>query len=42
MITEHHFPTIVYIKEISNAEELNRYLEPKIIQWSQSVNKRTL
>jgi len=39
MITEHHFPTIVYIKEISNAEELNRYLEPKIIQWSQTNPK---
>ena len=35
MITEHHFPTIIYIKEISNALQLNQYLEQKIIQWSQ-------
>ena len=36
MITEHHFPTIIYIKDIPNAEKLNQYLEPRIIQWSQS------
>ena len=35
MITEHHFPTIIYIKEIPNALQLNQYLEQKIIQWSQ-------
>ena len=35
MITEYHFPTSVYIKDIPNAVELNRYLEEKIIQWSQ-------
>ena len=35
MITEHHFPTIVYIKDIPNALQLNQYLEQKIIQWSQ-------
>ena len=35
MITEYHFPTPVYIQEISNAVELNQYLEQKIIQWSQ-------
>ena len=35
MITEHHFPTLVYIKDIPNAEKLNQYLEPRIIQWSQ-------
>ena len=34
MITEHHFPTIIYIKDIPNALQLNQYLEPKIIQWS--------
>ena len=36
MITEYHFPTLVYIKDIPNAEKLNQYLEPRIIQWSQS------
>ena len=35
MITEHHFPTIIYIKDIPNALQLNQYLEQKIIQWSQ-------
>ena len=35
MITEPHFPTIIYIKEIPNALQLNQYLEQKIIQWSQ-------
>ena len=35
MITEHHFPTQVYIKDIPNALQLNQYLEQKIIQWSQ-------
>ena len=35
MITEHHFPTIIYIIEIPNALQLNQYLEQKIIQWSQ-------
>ena len=35
MITEYHFPTIIYIKEIPNALQLNQYLEQKIIQWSQ-------
>ena len=35
MITEYHFPTPVYIQEISNAVELNQYLEQKITQWSQ-------
>ena len=36
MITEYHFPTQIYIKDIPNAEKLNQYLEPRIIQWSQS------
>ena len=35
MITEHHFPTIIYIKDLPNAFQLNQYLEQKIIQWSQ-------
>ena len=35
MIIEYHFPTLVYIKDIPNAVQLNQYLAPKIIQWSQ-------
>ena len=35
MITEHHFPTIIYIKDLPNALQLNQYLDQKIIQWSQ-------
>ena len=35
MITEYHFPTTIYIKDIPNFFELNKYLEQKIIQWSQ-------
>ena len=35
MITEYHFPTPIYIKNLPNAVELNQYLEQKIIQWSQ-------
>jgi len=35
MITEYHFPTPVYIQEVSNAVKLNQYLEQKILQWSQ-------
>ena len=35
MITEHHFPTIIYIKDLPNALQLNQYLEQKIIRWSQ-------
>ena len=35
MITEYHFPTLIYIKDIPNASQLNQYLEQKIIQWSQ-------
>ena len=34
MITEYHFPTMIYIKDLPNPEKLNQYLEPKIIQWS--------
>ena len=35
MITEYHFPTMIYIKDFPDSEKLNKYLEPKIIQWSQ-------
>ena len=35
MLTEYHFPTMIYVKDIPNAVQLNQYLEPKIIQWSQ-------
>ena len=35
MITQHHFPTMIYIKDFPDSEKLNKYLEPKIIQWSQ-------
>ena len=36
MITEHHFPTPVYIKDVPNAVQLNQYLEQQIIKWSQT------
>ena len=43
MITYYHFPTPVYIQKISNAIELNHYLEKNILQWqkqdSKGVNK---
>ena len=39
MITEYHFPTPVYIRELPNAVELNQYLEQQIIKWSQADNK---
>ena len=35
MITEHHFPTMIYIKDFPDSEKLNQYLEPRIIKWSQ-------
>ena len=35
MLTEYHFPTPVYIQEVSNAVELNQHLEKHILQWSQ-------
>ena len=34
MIKEYFFPTIIYIKDLPNANELNKYLEKQIIQWS--------
>ena len=36
MITEYHFPTPIYIKDIPNAEQLNKHLEDHIIRWSQN------
>ena len=44
MITEYHFPTSVYIKDLSNAVQLNQYLEQQIVKWSQidpECKKRT-
>ena len=34
MIKEYFFPTIIYIKDLPNANELNLYLEKHIIDWS--------
>ena len=34
MIKEYFFPTIIYIKDLPNANELNTYLEKHIIDWS--------
>ena len=34
MIKEYYFPTIIYIKDLPNANELNPYLEKHIIDWS--------
>ena len=34
MIKEYYFPTIIYIKDLPNANELNPYLENHIINWS--------
>ena len=36
MITENHFPTPVYIKDLHNAVQLNQYLEQRILKWSQA------
>ena len=36
MITEHHFPTMIYIKDLPNSEKLNKYLEDHIMRWSQN------
>ncbi len=35
MITEYHFPTMVYFNDISNPEKFNKYLEDHIVRWSQ-------
>ena len=34
MIKEYLFPTIIYVKDLPNANELNSYLEKHIIEWS--------
>ena len=34
MITEYHFPTPVYIKDVPNAVQLNQYLEQQILKWN--------
>ena len=34
MIKEYYFPTIIYIKDLPNSEQLNSYLEKHIIEWS--------
>ena len=39
MITEYHFPTPIYIKEIPNAGELNNHLEKNILQWQKEDPK---
>ena len=39
MITEYHFPTPIYIKEVSNAVELNNHLEKNILQWQKEDPK---
>ncbi len=36
MITEYHFPTMIYIKDFPDSEKLNKYLEDHIIRWSQN------
>ena len=32
MITEYHFPTPIYIKDLPNAVQLNQYLEQQILE----------
>ena len=39
MITEYHFPTLIYIKEISNASKLNFHLEKQILKWNKEDSK---
>ena len=34
MIKEYFFPTIIYIKDLPNINELNSYLEKHIVEWS--------
>ena len=36
MIKEYLFPTIIYIKDLPNANELNTYLENHIVEWSKN------
>ena len=45
MIKEYFFQTIIYIKDLPNANELNTYLEKQIIEWSnqdKGVNKTNM
>jgi len=35
MITEYHFPTMIYIKDVPDSEKLNKYLEEHIMHWVQ-------
>ena len=39
MITEYHFPTQIYIKDLPNAVQLNQYLEQQILKWKQNDPK---
>ena len=39
MITEYHFPTPVYIKDLPNTVQLNQYLEQQILKWKQNDPK---
>ncbi len=39
MITEYHFPTPIYIKDLPNAAKINAYLEEKILKWQQEDPK---
>ena len=39
MLTEYHFPTPVYIKEIPNAVKLNHHLEKQILKWNKEDPK---
>ena len=34
MIKEYFFPTIIYVKDLPNANELNSYLEKHVVEWS--------
>ena len=36
MNIEYHFPTMIYIKDFSGSEKLNKYLEDHIMRWSQN------
>ncbi len=36
MIKEYFFPTIIYIKDLPNANEFNSYLEKHIVEWSKN------
>ena len=36
MIKEYFFPTIIYVKDLPNANELNPYLEKHIVEWSKN------